>query len=88
VAGRLNTGSELTTQSLSKTTIRKNAAFQLIQLVDLASMPAVSFYENAAVVLSGTNVYIIDDLNGTNDPISASLLGSLISHVQALYQHH
>ena len=40
------------------------------------------------MVLSGTNVYTVDDLDGTNDPISASLLGNLISRVQALYKHH
>jgi hypothetical protein len=79
---------ELTTQSLSTTTIDKSKAFQLIQYVDISSLPVVNFYQNTAVVLDGTNVYTIDDLNGTNDPISASLLGNLISRVQALYQHH
>lgn len=83
-----STSVELTTQSLSGTTINKNKAFQLIQHADLSSLPALSFYENTAVVLSGANVYTIDDLNGTNDPISASLLGELINRVQALYKHH
>ena len=49
---------------------------------------ALAFYANTAVVLAGANVYTIDDVNGTNDPISASLLGNLISRVQALYKHH
>ena len=79
---------ELTNQSLSKTTIGKNKAFQLIQYVDISALPALSFYQNTAVVLAGTNVYTIDDVNGTNDPISASLLGNLINRVQALYKHH
>ena len=79
---------ELTTQSLSKTTINKNKAFQLIQYVDISSLPVANFYQNTAVVLAGTNVYTIDDLNGTNDPIPASLLGNLIHRVQALYKHH
>jgi hypothetical protein len=83
-----NSQFELTVQSLSKTTIGKNKAFQLIQLVDIAAVPALSFYANTTVVLAGTNVYSIDDVNGTNDPISASLLGKLISRVQALYKHH
>jgi hypothetical protein len=78
---------ELTNQSLSKTTIGKHQAFQLIQYVDLSEVPALNFYANTAVVLAGTNVYTIDDVNGTNDPISASLLGSLINRVQALYTH-
>jgi hypothetical protein len=82
------TSFELTTQSLSTTTVGKNKAFQLIQHVDLSSLPAFSFYQNTAVVLAGTNVYTIDDLNGTNDPISATLLGNLINRVQALYKHH
>jgi hypothetical protein len=83
-----NSQFELTVQSLAKTTVGKNKAFQVIQLVDIAALPAFGFYENTAVVLSGTNVYTIDDVNGTNDPISASLLGKLISRVQALYKHH
>jgi hypothetical protein len=37
---------------------------------------------------AGANVYTIDNLDGTNDPISASLLGSLMNRVQALYKHH
>jgi hypothetical protein len=79
---------ELTTQSLYSTTIDKNKAFQLIQYVDISSLASVSFYQNTAVALSGTNVYTIDILNGTNDPISASLMGNLIHRVQALYRHH
>jgi hypothetical protein len=79
---------ELTNQSLATTTIDKNKAFQLIQLVVFSSTPALSFYQNTAVVLAGTNVYTIDDVNGTNDPISASLLGNLVNRVQALYKHH
>jgi len=78
---------ELTNQSLSKTTIGKHQAFQLIQYVDLSELPAFNFYENTAVVLAGTNVYTIDDVNGTNDPIPASLLGKFINRVQALYKH-
>jgi hypothetical protein len=79
---------ELTTQSLSATTIGKNKALQLIQYVDISSLPVANFYQNTAVVLAGTNVYTIDDVNGTNDPIPASLLGNLINRVQALYKHH
>ncbi|HEX6526778.1 MAG TPA: hypothetical protein VF070_43210 [Streptosporangiaceae bacterium] len=79
---------ELTTQSLSKATINKDQAFQLTQLVDLSALPAASFYENTAVVLSGTDVYSVDTLNGTNDPISDSLLGTLIKRVHALYPRH
>ena len=78
---------ELTIQSLSRTTIGKHQAFQVIQYVDLSAVPALSFYANTAVVLAGTNVYTVDDVNGTNDPISASLLGHLINRVQALYKH-
>jgi hypothetical protein len=79
---------ELSTQSLSKTTIGRNKAFQVTQIVDLSAVPAFSFFANTAVVLAGTNVYTVDDVNGTNDPISASLLGNLIKRVQALYKHH
>jgi hypothetical protein len=79
---------DLTTQSLSGTTINGHKAFQLIQLVEISSLPALNFYQSTAVVLSGTNVYTIDDVNGTNDPISTTLLTNLIKRVQALYRHH
>jgi hypothetical protein len=79
---------EFSTQSVSRTTIAKNKAFQVIQFADISAVPALSFYANTAVVLSGTNVYTVDDVNGTNDPISASLLSNFIHRVQALYKHH
>jgi hypothetical protein len=79
---------ELTTSSLSTTTINKNKAFQLIQYADVAALPVASEYQSTAFVLSGTNVYTIDYVGGTNDPISASLLGTFINRVQALYKHH
>jgi hypothetical protein len=79
---------ELTTQSLSNTTIGNHKAFQLIQHADFAAFSSLDFYQATAVVLSGTNVYTIDNVDGTNDPISASLLGNLINRVQALYKHH
>jgi hypothetical protein len=79
---------ELTTQSLSNTTISNHKAFQLIQHADFAAFSSLDFYQATAVVLSGTNVYTIDNVDGTNDPISASLLSNLISRVQALYKHH
>lgn len=79
---------ELTTQSLSTTTIGSHHAFQLIQHADYASFAGADFYEVTAIVLAGTNVYTVDNVDGTNDPISASLLGDLISRVQALYKHH
>jgi hypothetical protein len=79
---------ELTTESLSTTTINKNKAFQLIQHADIAELPIASEFQSTAFVLSGTDVYTIDDVSGTNDPISASLLSKFISRVQALYKHH
>jgi hypothetical protein len=83
-----NTSIELTTQSLSKTTIKKDKAFQLTQYVVIDDLPALSFYDSTAVVLAGTNVYTVDEVDGTNDPISSSLLSNLINRVQALYKHH
>jgi len=78
---------ELTTQSLSNTIIAGHRAFQLIQHANYASLSGFDFYDVTAVVLAGTNVYTVDDVNGTNDPISGSLLSRLISRVQALYKH-
>jgi hypothetical protein len=78
---------ELTTQSLSSAAIGNHKAFQLIQHADFASFSGFDFYEVTAVVLAGANVYTVDDVDGTNDPISSSLLDGLISRVQALYKH-
>jgi hypothetical protein len=77
---------ELTTQSLSSTTIGGHHAFQLIQHADYAAFAGFDFYFARAIVLVGTNVYTIDNIDGTNDPISASLVDTLISRVQALYK--
>jgi hypothetical protein len=79
-------GLELTTQSLSSTTIGGHKAFQLTQVVDIPSLELLNFYQSTAVVLAGPNMYIIDELNGTNDPVSGSLVSRLISRVQALYR--
>lgn len=79
---------ELTTQTLAKTTIKKDKAFQLVQDVTIDSLASLTFYESTAVVLAGTNVYTIDNLDGTNDPISTSLFSNLMNRVQALYKHH
>jgi hypothetical protein len=81
-----NTTIELTTQSLSNTTIGNHKAFQLIQNADVTKFRLLNFYQVTAVVLAGANVYVVDDVDGTIDPVSA-LLGSLISRVQALYKH-
>jgi hypothetical protein len=79
---------ELSTQSFTKTTISKNQAFEVLQLESLSALPALSFYVNTTVVLAGTNVYTIDETNGVNDPVSPSLLSTLINRVQKLYPHH
>jgi hypothetical protein len=79
---------ELSTQYFTKTTINKNQAFEVLQLESLSALPALSFYVNTTVVLAGTNVYSIDEVNGTNDPVSPSLLSTLINRVQKLYPHH
>ena len=77
----------LSTVSLDKTTVGKNAAIQIVQTVILSSVPTVSLYVDTTVVLAGTNVYTIDELTGVNSPIYPPLLARLISRVQALYRH-
>ncbi len=46
-----------------------------------------SDYQSTAFVLSGTNVYTVDEVGGTDDPIPASLLVTFMKRVQALYKH-
>jgi hypothetical protein len=78
---------ELSTRSVSKTTVSKHNAIQVNQLVDVTQVPALSFYSNTAIVLAGTNVYTVEEVNGTNDPVPASLLSKFIGRVQGLYKH-
>jgi len=79
---------EVTTMSVAKTTISRDQAFVVTQLVDLSEIPGLTFYNNTLVVLAGTNVYEFWNLSGTNDEPSPALMAKLISRTQALYLHH
>ncbi|HLJ99547.1 MAG TPA: hypothetical protein VKU39_06520 [Streptosporangiaceae bacterium] len=79
---------ELTNQSLAKTTLGKYQAFNLIQSDIFSDVSSVTLYDATVVVLAGTNVYTVAEVNGTNDPVSEGLIGKLISRVQALYPRH
>ncbi len=73
--------------SLSKTTVGRDLAFAATFTVALSEVPGITLYVNALYVVSGTNVYHIFDVSGTNDEPSA-LVTRLVGQVQALYPHH
>lgn len=79
---------ELTNQSLTKTTMGKYQAFNLIQSDIFSDISSVTLYDATVVVLAGTNVYTVYEVNGTNDPVSQGLIGKLIMRVQGLYPRH
>ena len=79
---------DVTTLSVTKVTIAKDQAFNVTESAAFSEAPGESLYQNAAVVLAGTNVYTIFDISGTNDAVSTSLLSSLISRTQAVYPKH
>jgi hypothetical protein len=77
---------QLTNQSLVKTTIGGNQAFNLVENSVFSLAASDAWYKVTVVVLSGTDVYTITEFNGTNDPIEPSLVTQLIKQTQALYR--
>ena len=46
--------------------------------------PASPSTSNATVALAGTNVLLIENFSGTNDPVSNSVMTKLINRVRKL----
>jgi hypothetical protein len=76
---------EISATAVTKTTVGKYQAFQVVQ--DAAASEASGFtsYNNTLVAVAGANVYTFWDLSGTNDEPSPTLMAQLISQVQKLY---
>jgi hypothetical protein len=75
---------ETTTQSMSNTRVGKYQAFQVGQVSDLTEMSGITIQLNTLVAVAGTDVYTMESLGGTNDPISTALMHDLIGRVQKL----
>ena len=79
---------ELTTSSLSSTTVNKNKAFQPHPVRRHRRAVHRQPVPEHRVRARRHERHTVDNVSGTHDPISASLLNSLIKRVQALYRHH
>jgi hypothetical protein len=76
---------QISTLSVSKTTVSGDQAFAVTQQFALSETPGVSDYIDVLYVVAGTDVYSMWQDSGTNDEPSPALMGQLIRKVQALY---
>jgi hypothetical protein len=79
------TTAEVDTLSVAKTTVSGNKAFVVIQRLQAPGYKVL--YLVYLYVVSGTNVYDLSDISGTNDEPSHTLMSQLIHRVKALYPH-
>jgi hypothetical protein len=75
---------ETTTQSMSNTRVGKYQAFQVGQVSDLTEMSGITLQLGTLVAVAGTDVYTMESVGGSNDPISTTLMSDLIGRVQKL----
>ncbi len=75
---------EIVNQTMTHHKVGSYQAFQVGQLDDLSDAPGETLNPNTSVALAGTNVYIIDSVGGTNDPVSDSMMLKLINRVKKL----
>jgi hypothetical protein len=76
---------DVSTMSVSQTSVGSYHAFQVVELVGFSEAPGVTFYNNVLVVAAGTNIYQFWDMSGTNDEPSPTLMTQLIQRTQKLY---
>jgi hypothetical protein len=76
--------SETTVQTFSKTSVGKYQAFQVGQINDDSESTGITINLNTLVAVAGTDVFYIESIAFTNDPISTAVMHELISRVQRL----
>lgn len=76
---------EVSASTLTKTTVGKYQAFQVIQLSADSESSGFTGYNDILIVVAGTNVYQLWEASGTNDEPSPTAMSQLISQVQKLY---
>jgi hypothetical protein len=74
------------TLSVRNTTVGGDRAFLVTELASI--LPYDPEYLVFLYVYSGTNVYSLQEINGTNDEPSVTLMRTIIHRVQALYPHN
>jgi hypothetical protein len=70
---------DTTLLTMSKTKVGKYQAFQLNQGVTISDFPGFSLNLNTLVTVAGTDVFIVTNFSGTNDPVPASAMLKLVS---------
>jgi hypothetical protein len=74
--------------SVTKTTVNGDQAFLVIQHIMVPGFFVYPLYYLYLYVVTGTNVYDLTEVSGTDDEPSPVLMVELIHRVQALYPHH
>jgi hypothetical protein len=75
----------VTDTSTRKTTISGHQAFATSESWVPSDNSSVTYYIGVTYAVSGTNVYSLWEITGTNDEPSSTLMSGLIHRVQALY---
>ena len=75
---------DTTLLTMSKTKVGKYQSFQLGQGVDFSGFPGISFDLNTLVTVEGTDVFIITNFSGTNDPVSTKDMLTLVNRTKKL----
>lgn len=76
---------QVNTLSISKITVSGDHAFAGNQTLAESEASGITLYINVLIAVSGTNVYSLWDVSGTND--QPTPMSKLIHQVQALYPH-
>ena len=75
---------ETTTQTLSKASVSNYRAFQVGQISDLTDQAGITIQQSTLVTVEGTDVFTMNSVGGTNDPVPTSLMLKLINRVKKL----
>ncbi len=76
---------EVTDTTTSKTTVSGHQAFNSDESWVPAENSRITYYIGVSYAVSGTNVYYLYELTGTNDEPSPALMSDLIHRVQSQY---
>jgi len=75
---------DISTQSMSKTSVGKYQAFQVGQITALSEAPGYTLQQSTLVTVEGTDVFTVLSFGGTNDQVPTSLMLKLINRVKKL----
>ena len=76
---------ETTTQTMSKVRVGNYQAFQVGQISDLTDAAGFTIQQSVLVTVEGTDVFTMNSVGGTNDPVPTGLMLKLINRVKKLH---